>query len=181
MKDYLGNVVGSPWNEGNVDHRIYSLISPRLTCTVRGVQSSSYNLTVFKQLDYYMKTFGSSGPATLAWEFVPFSFILDWFVDLRTITDRLDNLLTGHSKSIKDVCISEKYSVVEEIDVNFTNAVYSSPQTGFTLQKSELSYYHREPVSTYETVGWSGRFGKKQVSLLGALLHQKMANLIKIK
>jgi hypothetical protein len=125
-----------------------------------------------------LKRFGSSGPFTLGWELIPFSFVLDWFVDLRSITDRLDNLVTGNSKSIIDVSFSEKFDVVGSYLVRRTMSGYAPGQPDSVLAFTRMKYYRRIPVTSWPTVGLSGRFGKKQLALSGALLHQKVANLI---
>jgi len=45
------------------------------------------------------------------------------------------------------------------------------------LHDEQRSYYRRDPVIDYNIVGLSGKFGKKQASLLAALLYQLIANL----
>lgn len=164
-----------------VDNILWTLQASKVlrTCTVRGVRENRYNLKAFAEMDYLISRFVATGPASLGWELTPFSFVVDWFVDLRNITDRLDNLLTGRYKKIRDVCISEKseykcfghlnqlgYEVVED--------------NGAIMYDKRYSQYHREPITDYNIVASSGRFGKHQALLLGALVHQKVTSLVKL-
>jgi hypothetical protein len=145
------------------------------TCTVRGFRNSGYESNSYKKLDYLMSRFGVSGPATLTWEIIPWSFVVDWFLDLRHITDSLDNLLTGSRKRIVDICISDK--IVFEQDAAQAGAHIITPPVGTKMVKLKTSIYTRNPVTSYNKVGFSGRFGKKQASLSAALLYQQIAKL----
>lgn len=44
-----------------------------------------------ESLHRYVGQFGLSNPASLAWELVPFSFVVDWFVDFGSFFASLDN------------------------------------------------------------------------------------------
>lgn len=57
---------------------------------------------------------GLINPALVAWELVPFSFIVDWFVPIGTY---LDSLTTFSGYTIKDKCLSEnKFLLQTNID-----------------------------------------------------------------
>jgi hypothetical protein len=150
----------------------------KMVATVRGYRSVQYSSKLFSQLDYMMSRFGVTGPASLAWELVPFSFVVDWFVDLRGITDRLDNLLTGNTKKILDICLSEKLDMTGKTSVRNYGG-YTSSNDGEVIQETQLKYYHRSLGVAPSIVAPSGRFGKKQASLLAALLYQQVANRLK--
>jgi hypothetical protein len=146
------------------------------TVTVRGYRSNQYSTKALAEADYLLSRFGATGPVALGWELIPFSFVVDWFVDLRNITDRLDNLITGSTKKILDVCVSEKYDTTSYLSFYSTNATHSD--LGTMLYQEQEKYYRRDRVTSYNITGWSGKFGKKQLSLAGALLHQTMANYV---
>lgn len=151
---------------------------PRWCCTVRGSVSESHNSVMMNGLLTDLKRFGSTGPATLAWELIPFSFVVDWFLDLREITNRIDNLVTGDRKAVRDISFSEKLDVVGSYKVRRTMDNYIPGDSDAVLAFTRFKYYRRIPVTSYNKVGLSGRFGKKQLSLSAALLHQKVANLL---
>lgn len=178
FRDTVSAVEGSQYDDGSARWVLTSDTPPRRTCTVRGYRTQKFNTASFRELDYLMGRFGATGPTALGWELIPFSFVLDWFVDLRNITDRLDNLLTGNQKRILDVCLSEVYQAKASAKLNVTGN-YTSSNNGMELCTDIVRHYHRNPVLDYNIVRGSGRFGKKQASLLAALLHQMMANLVR--
>jgi hypothetical protein len=160
----------------------YRIVEKKLrrTCTVRGIRSVKYNSPALAQLAYLIDRFGLSGPATTAWELVPLSFVVDWFVDLRNVTDRLDNALTGGSKQIIDVCISEKV-YAKTIGTIQSYGPYVINQAGSVMAESEWHLYTRNPVTDFNKVRFAGRFGKKQASLSAALIYSKVANLVRVR
>jgi hypothetical protein len=180
--DGSGNELGSSMAG---DNGIWSLKADTVkrTVTVRGYRAVKYSNKVFSDLDYLLSRFGVTGPTALAWELVPFSFVVDWFVDLRNITDRLDNLLTGSNKSILDICVSDKTeytnTLVLKLSTHGAPVDLVVPQDGQLMCKDIVSLYHRSPSNQPPLVRLAGRFGKKQASLLAALVHQKVANLVR--
>jgi hypothetical protein len=148
------------------------------TATVRGYRESKDTSDLFKKVDYLASRFGSTGPASFVWERIPFSFVLDWFVDLRDVLNRLDNALTGSRKKVLDMCITDKYEVNYQVvkqqrDVNETNS-----QDEHVIAEVALSKYHRKLADPIPIrIGASGRFGKTQAGILAALVAQKAANL----
>jgi len=146
----------------------------RRVCTVRGYQTPRYETAAFRQLDYVLSRFGVTGPASLAWELIPWSFVVDWFVDLRHITNLLDNLLTGSPKKIIDVCLSDK---IRFTDTAVLHSGYNPSTQDTVMGRIVTTTYTRNPVLSYNKVGLSGRFGKKQAGLTAALLYQTIANL----
>lgn len=165
---------GSSYQDGCLSYLLQGRKATR-TVTVRGTMGQKYEFSLFKRLAFMIDRFGATGPLDLAWEFVPYSFISDWFLDVRNITDRIDNAITGDTKKIIDVCLSEKTECTS-VQALASLYPYDIGQAGTVLCQSSLSQYHRNPVLDYNIVGQAGRFGKKQASLLAALLHQKMAN-----
>jgi hypothetical protein len=151
--------------------------SPYRIVSVRGTRWDAYSSKAFSDADYLMSRFGGTGPISLAWELVPYSFVVDWFVDLRGVCNALDNLVTGSTKNVTDVCVSEKRSwnyaalwTDEYASGKFTGP--GSSQNGRAVYGSELVRYTRKPVSPSFRLASSGRFGKKQLSLLAALILQ---------
>jgi hypothetical protein len=165
------NDTGSVWHTS-----VHPTFVPLLTVGVRGHRNVDYNSDAWKRLDYVISRYVARGPASFAWEVIPFSFVLDWFADLSTIIDALDNAFTGFSKSIVDSWMSERYEVLMPVFKHKTGG-WTSDSDGRQTALNELSYYHREYLAPSLNTGPSDRFGKKQASLLAALLHQMVANL----
>jgi hypothetical protein len=152
------------------------VVQPRKTCVITGVNSPKYNLDIFNKMDYYAKRFLSAGPASLVWEKVPWSFAVDWFVDLSSYIDALDNVLTGSTSKIHSISLSNHWAARFGV-VRHSNSNWNSTLDGQETAFNRLSYYHRKPYMDSLSATPAGRFGKNQIALSGALLHQLVANL----
>lgn len=173
----LGYSANPNANDGTVWHlRMNYLHMPTRLVGVRGRRGVEYNTAAFGKLDYVIRRFIATGPASLAWERIPFSFVADWFVNLSGVIDTLDNALTGNTRHINSVWMSEKWHVLAGV-YKHRGAGYTSDLDGKQITQNELSYYHREAISPDPSISLSGRFGKKQVALTAALLHQLVASL----
>jgi hypothetical protein len=148
-----------------------------LTCTVRGVRENKYFGDFFQKLDFLASRFGSVGPASFLWERIPFSFVVDWFVDLSGVLNYLDNALTGNTKKVKEACISTKWDVIAEIYKLRYNTSLTSSVDGAQIAQCRLGFYHRKLVDPHVSVGLNVRFGKSQASITAALVAQMAANL----
>jgi hypothetical protein len=118
----------------------------------------------------------STGPASLAWELVPFSFVLDWFVDSSEIFDRLDNLFLGGPKTITDIWVTDRFELNMPCVLHTSNGIIHGLE-GQQVGSCRLKHYHRKPYSNDFSIVPAGRFGKKQAALSAALIHQVVANL----
>jgi len=165
------SVGGSWWHVG-----VFPMTQPTLRVGVAGRRNVEYNSDDFKRLDYVIKRFIATGPASLAWEKIPFSFVVDWFINLSGLIDALDNSLTGFSRHIEAIWMSEKYVVLVPV-YKHKYGGWTSDSDGKQTALNELSYYHREALSPDPSIAMSGRFGKKQASITAALLHQIVAGL----
>lgn len=154
------------------------LVLPTMTCSIQGIREFKYSSSAFQTLDYLASRFGSVGPASFLWERIPFSFVVDWFVDLSGVMNSIDNALTGNTKRILGATISQKWKCM----LNCTKVQYSPTLTdsndGAQIALVELSSYLRKPTQPNISVGLSGRFGKKQGGITAALIGQMAANLV---
>jgi hypothetical protein len=146
------------------------------TVSLRAVTHAKYNTAAFGQLDYLMRRFGATGPVSFVWERIPFSFVVDWFLDLRSITGKLDNLFTGAEKNISGGLVTEKGTIVMSMIDDYD---YHLPRDfkGTTVASKTYELYKRTiPNYSGVSVTSSGRFGNKQLALTGALLYQLVAS-----
>jgi len=148
--------------------------SPKRHVGVKGVRTQQYNTAVFHRLDYLLRKFGTPGPASFVWEKIPYSFMADWFLNLKGITQELDNLLTGNTKQISDAWMTESSSVFYRTTLRNSNAII--PEQGTIVCSTSLRRFTRTPlIAQRPAVYVSSHFGKKQLALTGALLYQKVA------
>jgi hypothetical protein len=153
------------------------LLEAKKVYTVRGKRDVRYGSESFQTLDHLASRFGSVGPASFLWERIPFSFVVDWFLDLSGVFNSLDNALTGNTKKIEGGSVSEKWRYLLPIFHVRPNSGFTSDRDGSQIALIELSSYIRKSTMPAVSVGLSGRFGKKQASLTAALLTQMGASL----
>jgi hypothetical protein len=147
----------------------------RRVVSVRGVNSHQYSNQKMGALDYTLKKFGSPGPASFAWERIPFSFVVDWFLDTKLLFANLDNLLTGSSKSVSQTMVTETVDSVSEM-IHLPALYPNSSFYGESVAQATCRYYRRKVLSLLPpSVTKAGRFGKKQAALSAALLYQQIA------
>jgi hypothetical protein len=168
-------------------HPVYNTqAAPVRIVGVRGRNSRTFDGEGFRALDLLMSRYGGSGPVDLAWELVPFSFVLDWFVDLRPLIDSLDNALMGNNKSVDYIWQSEKWA----LDIQYVKHRQLAVSHAGNVTKHDWSWdnnivgytrlreYRRSLLlDVTPTVTASGRFGKKQGALGASLFYQNVANL----
>jgi hypothetical protein len=164
---------GGYWN-GTIKS---SSLTPKMTCNIRGIRDHKYMTETFQSLDNLIRKFGGVGPATFAWERIPFSFVLDWFVDCSGALNALDNLLTGNTKKIKGACISRKWEA--HVAVNKIQRIVGETDSndGSEIAECILSHYSRHSVEPSIVPVINNRFGKKQASITAALVGSYAANL----
>jgi hypothetical protein len=149
------------------------------TVTVAGIRSHEYKSSHFQVLDRLLGKVGAGGPASFVWERIPFSFVVDWFLNTKLLFASLDNLLTGNIKRVDGVCITTKgdYSCAM-IDQSTSSGIPGyNEYFGSAVASRSGSLYHRKvlrgPLPIKVTVR-KGGFGKKQAALSAALLYEKI-------
>jgi hypothetical protein len=149
------------------------------TCEVRYVivhkpNVPQYQSDAFASLDFVLKRFTTT-PAQLAWERIPFSFMLDWFVDVRGALRKVDESLGIKPFDIISSTKSITYSLATDAFKRLRNS-----KTGGQISDSKtgsVSYKHYErsvlPTGRFWP-SWKSRFGKNQAAITAALIGQKL-------
>lgn len=129
-----------------------------------------------RSLDFVTSRFSSS-PASLAWELVPFSFVMDWFVDIRGALRELDNVLGGTPYNIVSFTRSFSYQLYAGATHTYRNTCDGSVISQSDCGQVRYNHYERIPVST-STSGaiWKPRFGKNQAAISAALIAQQLTS-----
>lgn len=149
--------------------------APRIRFVITVRPKIKYETKLFSALSFAFSRFATS-PASLAWERIPFSFVADWFVDIRGALRALDNSLGFQPFEVLSFTKSLAYHL--ETD---TNNFYRSPFDGSILSQrwcgsNEYKHYERSPVSINSVgVGFKTRFGKNQAGIAAALIAQKLS------
>lgn len=134
--------------------------------------STKYHTDFFKRADYFASRFSTS-PASLAWELVPFSFVLDWFVDLRGTLGMLDKLIGVEPYEVVSFTKSFSYATATDVFLDVNSPCGGS--LGSISSTHECKHYERSLVSGSALPNWKPRFGKNQAAISAALISQALS------
>lgn len=138
-----------------------------------------YTLKAFKALDYTLRRFTTS-PASLLWEKIPYSFVVDWFVDVRGVLRGLDDALGVSPYKIIAFTKSKSYRVETAGNWVFRSpCVVGAPALNrIDIGSCEYSHYERSVVSPGANAPtWKPRFGKNQAGITAALIGQQLGKI----
>jgi hypothetical protein len=135
-----------------------------------------YSLAFFQKADFVLSRFASS-PASLAWEKIPFSFVIDWFVDVRGALNGLDNLLGTSPWEVVSFTRSFSYGLRTQATCKTFSPCDSSVLMDFLTATAEYKSYERSLASGGPMPIWSPRFGKSQAAISAALITQALLKL----
>lgn len=148
-------------------------------CGVRYVlvvkpNAPKYLTEAFAKADFLMRRFSTS-PASLAWEKIPFSFVLDWFVDLRGTLDTLDSLIGIEPFKVISITKSSAYDLATDtfLDSYQTCPAHAKLFSG-VISRKRYKHYERSVLSRSAMPIWRPRFGKSQAGISAALIAQKL-------
>jgi len=125
----------------------------------------------FANLDNLCSRFGSGGPAEFAWERIPFSFVVDWFLDTSSLWQSIDELLQAYPITTINLSRSEKYSwaldFLRDVRRSDTYTSVQSYRAGIaSYQKYARIGLTRDPLH----VVLRDRIGKKEMVIATSLL-----------
>lgn len=142
-------------------------------------KSSQYYTDFFKKTDAVLNRFATS-PAQLAWELVPWSFVVDWFIDLRGALRALDGLLGDSPFEVIAFTRSFGYHVETNVSYRVKNSCTGAFITDETCGNVRFKHYERSPVSSSATwPTWKPRFGKNQAGISAALIAQQLSKVVR--
>jgi hypothetical protein len=109
------------------------------TLSGKGVVRASYHATyrVSNDVMDILAQLGLTNPLSIAWEIVPFSFVIDWFLP---IGDWLDSMQADAGLELLSLNYSRKVTFDGDLQISFTDVSYEwDPETGHqstTYQRS---------------------------------------------
>jgi hypothetical protein len=132
-------------------------------------EKNPYHTKTFEYLSYLSKRFGGYGGFSLAWEVIPFSFVLDWF---GTIGLTLNNIDIAINDSIKTLSLTRSLKYKTKVDVYRRQWRSDTDELVQNEKRGTIGYsvYERRPLHQSFLPDWNFRFGKKQALISGALL-----------
>lgn len=140
-------------------------------------KESKYLTEAFKKADYLMRRFSTS-PASLAWEKIPFSFVFDWFVDMRGVLAGIDKALGQKPYTVLNLSRSESYDVTSEAFWDYYSPCSGDRIAGGRGSRRRFKHYERLILPNRDFMPhWKGRFGKNQAAISAALIAQSVTRL----
>jgi hypothetical protein len=157
-RTFIGTVVSDP------TVRYVLVVKPKV----------AYNTQLFAELATLARRFSTS-PASLAWEKIPFSFVADWFVDLRGSLRAIDNILGVSPYEVISFTRSYSYEIISTVHHKGLNPcngqlLYDDPAGTVQFKHYERSVVSDEPSWPV----WKPKFGKTQLAETAALITQQL-------
>jgi hypothetical protein len=131
-------------------------------------------------LNDLVNRFGPSGPTAFAWELVPYSFVVDWFVDLRSVLRGFDTLFGVNPFKIIGFTRSVRWHATAYMDATNRETDYSSI-ISWPAAEFQWKYYMRSIVKPRIQFRSNIRFGKNQLLLSASLITQFLLRLRKFR
>jgi hypothetical protein len=136
-----------------------------------------YQTELFQKLDLCLSRFATS-PASLAWEKVPFSFVADWFVDIRGFLNKVDSALGFEPFEVLGFTRSYNYDATTNQTITYRETCGGGILRQYIACACRYRHYERIPVSmSAKALSWKPRFGKNQAGISAALIAQKLSSL----
>jgi len=118
----------------------------------------------------------ATGPASLAWEKVPYSFVVDWFIDARSWLRYLDDAIMAPPYKVVAFTRSESYVLNTDVFLAKFSPCNGTPVYDTSCGSVRFQNYVRsvvQPGFSYPTL--NHRFGKSQAAIMAALIGQKLS------
>lgn len=152
------------------------IYNPRIRYVLTVKPTTRYMTSFFTKLDFVVRRFATS-PASLLWEKIPFSFVVDWFVDIRGALNSLDSALGFSPYQIVSFTRSYRSHIGTDTFVDQINPCTGSVASSMKARLYEQEYYERTPVQGSSIVTLNPRFGKSQAAISAALISQQLTKL----
>lgn len=121
--------------------------------------------------EYFLHVIGLSDPRSIAWEAVPFSFVVDWFIP---VGHWLDSLNGNLGLKLLDYSYSKKRSYEMDAEIR---SIQDADMWGVFRPKSSYSQFQRivspHGLPDYPlSVTWNDLLSPWKIATAGALIHQ---------
>jgi hypothetical protein len=158
-----------------------SITRPEVRYVLAVRPKTKYMSEFFNSLDLVLSRFATS-PARLAWERIPFSFIADWFVDIKGCLNWLDKLVGQEPFEIKSFTRSYTYHLRTDRFVELKSSCSGMRLDTWKMATAEYKHYERSLVSGGAYAPrWKPRFGKNQAAISAALIAQMLLSSTRVR
>jgi hypothetical protein len=165
-------------NTGTRRHTVLPIfrVPPTYRYVLRVKPIVPYKTRLFTTLDLLARRL-STGPATLAWEVTPFSFLFDWFVDIRGLLMTLDNAVRREPFKVVGATRSLTYEVsnhgrTEALGNCYSGQVLAEEDAGSVMYR----HYERQSMPQQQLVAWNPKGTASRLTSAIALLTQSLTS-----
>jgi hypothetical protein len=137
--------------------------------------SKKHSNELAKAIDFAVSRFATS-PASLAWELVPFSFVVDWLVDVSGALRLVDKIVGFSPYEIVSFTKTRSYGLYTQAVLDVRTPC-GGGSIGSYVSNHKYSYYERSLVSGSAMPIWRPRFGKNQAAISVALITQALTSI----
>lgn len=169
-----GSLAKTGLDSGEYSTQLVGDYSPKTRYVLVYRDRNPYSTEFMAKLHFLLKRFGGQGPAYFAWERIPFSFVIDWFLDTRSLLSGLNNMLQADpieiislTKSQKCIVTVDLFRTVRRAD---TEEIVYDKRQGYVTHK----WYERSVQAQPLYLGLSNRFGKNQAALTSFLIVSRL-------
>jgi len=153
------------------------LKDPTVRYVLRVKPAVQFTSDFFKKLDFGLSRFATS-PASLVWELTPFSFVVDWFVDMRGLCRFFDQMCGWKPYIVESFTRSQSWELQAEYFYD-RHSVCSGALLGNSPNptgSASYKYYSRTLVADTDYLPvFNNRFGKNQAAISAALIAQALS------
>lgn len=172
---YTGSMLAyysGTWGAGTVSLRFNRrfIVPPVLVGTLKYKYSLTSSVPLKDKISTYLSAFGVEANPKIAWDAIPFSFLVDWVVDVGEFLGSFKIDALGIQTVVLDYCYSIKYHAICDCWVSEYNPYRQKPTPYILVRQAERSYYERAVgVPNLNTVDVSG-LGSREFLLGGSLV-----------
>lgn len=174
VQDWTGSMssyYSGTWGAGTITGRIKRswVVPPVLIGTLKYTYALTSSVPLKDSLSTYLSAFGVEANPKIAWDAIPFSFLVDWVVDVGEFLGSFKIDALGIRTVVLDYCYSIKWHAIANCWVSEYNP-YRQKQTSFILTRQvERTRYERlVGVPSMTAIDTSG-LGSREFLLGGSL------------
>jgi len=153
--------------------RVRWTVPPVYHATMRFSYTCPGALGVLTEIDAYLDAFGVKLDASIIWNAIPFSFIIDWVIDVGSFLRRFSVNNLGLQVTVEDFCSSQRYKTVTEREIGVRRSYAGTDVFSAWInvaQRINERYERRVGIpNLYSALKTSG-LSTKEASLGAALL-----------
>lgn len=167
----MGAYYSGTWGAGTVDFRITRrwIVPPTLYGTLKYRYALTSTVPLKDQISTYLSAFGVEKNPKIVWDAIPFSFLVDWVVDVGEFLESFKIDALGIRTEVIDYCYTIKWHATADCWVSEYNPYRQKPTPHILVRQVDRIRYERKVgIPSLNAVDVSG-LGSREFLLGGSL------------